>query len=69
MEIDQVTLITLVTISLASLAGCLRLVFKSKCSNFNLCFGMLEIKRNVELEADIELGKTGSEDQLASNKV
>jgi len=36
------------------------ILYKSKCSNINLCYGMVDIDRNVSLEEkydEIELGK------------
>ena len=37
--------------------GCFGLVIrkKSKCDNINLCFGLITVHRNVELEAEEEM--------------
>ena len=52
---DGVLLISLVTIITGFLIVCIKLVFKSKCSTVNLCYGMLTVKRIVELETDIPI--------------
>ena len=41
----------------------LKILFKSKCKDVNICFGLLKIKRTVELEDDIEI------DNISNNKV
>ena len=46
-EIFYTSLIsTLSGIFLAILAAC----YKSKCSDVSLCFGLIELKRNIEIE-------------------
>ena len=40
---------------LASFGVALKYCLKSKCSETNLCFGLVRIKRDVEIEEDIEL--------------
>ena len=50
---DGVILIALVTIITGFLIVCIKIFFKSKCNTVNLCYGMLTVKRNVELETDI----------------
>ncbi len=32
----------------------LKLCFKSKCSEVNICYGLFQIKRDVQVEANIE---------------
>ena len=32
-------------------------VLKSKCSDFNLCWGMMKIKRDIAIERDIEIAQ------------
>ena len=51
---DGVTIIAIITLLLGSIAMIGKLCFKSKCSNISCCFGLINIKRNVELESDIE---------------
>ena len=50
---DGVLLISLVTIITGFLIVCIKLIFKSKCREVNLCYGMIKVDRNVELETDI----------------
>ena len=50
---DGVFLIALVTIITGFLIVCIKLIFKSKCREVNLCYGMIKVERNVELEIDI----------------
>ena len=50
---DGVILIALVTIITGFLIVCIKIFFKSKCNTVNLCYGMLTVKRDVELETDI----------------
>ena len=50
---DGVLLISLVTIVTGFFIVCIKIFFKSKCNTVNLCYGMLTVKRTVELENDI----------------
>ena len=54
---DAVFFITISTL----LFGCFGLVIKyclrSKCVNINLCFGLITVHRNVELEVQEEMKK------------
>ena len=50
---DGVLLISLVTIVTGFFIICIKLIFKSKCKDVNLCYGMIKVERNVELEIDI----------------
>ena len=60
---DGVTIISITTIILGCLVMSLKILFKSKCKNIDICFGLLKIKRTVELENDIEI------DNIQNNKV
>ena len=60
---DGVTIISITTIILGCLVMSLKILFKSKCKNIDICFGLLKIKRTVELENDIEV------DTIQNNKV
>lgn len=52
---DNPTIIIIVTISVGFLGLVLRYAFKSKCDQVNLCFGCLNIHREVEREtSDLE---------------
>ena len=52
---DGVLLISLVTIVTGFFIVCVKLIFKSKCRDVNLCYGMIKVERNVELETDIPI--------------
>ena len=60
---DGVTIISITTIILGCLVMSLKILFKSKCKDINVCFGLLKIKRQVELEENIEI------DNIPNNKV
>ena len=60
---DGITIITITTIILGCLVMSLKILFKSKCKDINVCFGLLKITRTVELENDIEI------DNIQNNKV
>ena len=60
---DGVTIISITTIILGCLVMSLNVLFKSKCKNIDICFGLLKIKRTVELENDIEI------DNIPNSKV
>lgn len=48
--IDNVLLLSIITISSGVIGLIIRYVFKSKCTNINFCFGCLKVERNVEAE-------------------
>ncbi len=48
--------ITIATIFTGSLALTVKYCLKSKCTQVNLCCGLINIHRDVELETDIEVG-------------
>ena len=50
---DGVTIISIITIILGCSVMCLKILFKSKCVSVDICYGLLNIKRSVELENDI----------------
>ena len=50
---DGVLLISLVTIVTGFCIVCVKLIFKSKCKDVNLCYGLIKVERSVELETDI----------------
>ena len=60
---DGVTIISITTIILGCLVMSLKILFKSKCKDINVCFGLLKITRTVELKNDIEI------DNIQNNKV
>ena len=46
--------LTIVGLISAFLSGALVYAIKSKCSRCSICFGMVDIHRNVELEEKLE---------------
>jgi hypothetical protein len=54
MEYSEGFWISLVTIITATTALLIKTCVKSKCSDINLCYGLVAVKRNVELETEIE---------------
>ncbi len=51
---DSSLIIALSTILSGIALLMLKLCFKSKCSDISICFGLLKIKRDVEVERKIE---------------
>jgi hypothetical protein len=49
--------LSLGTLFITAVSVCLGFALKSKCKNVKLCFGCLEIERDVELEADVEMAQ------------
>ena len=52
---DGVTILAIITIIIAAFSMVTKLCFKSKCTNITCCYGMIDIKRNVEIENDTEI--------------
>ena len=52
---NDVFFITISTLVLGFFAKTLQYCLKSKCDNINLCFGLITVHRNVELEAEEEM--------------
>ena len=50
---NGVTIITIISIILACLITSLKIIFKSKCTDVSICYGIFHIQRNVELETEI----------------
>ena len=61
---DGVTVIAIITLILASIAMISKLCYKSKCSTISCCYGLINIKRNVEIEIESEI-----ETDIIPNKV
>ena len=66
--INDVLVLSLATICSGIIVLGLRLCFKSKCSDVDLCCGLFKIKRNIELEMQIENKELESHDKTKSNK-
>jgi hypothetical protein len=43
------------TVILASLAVVVKACYKSKCSEFQCCYGLIKIERDTALEANIDM--------------
>ena len=48
---DGVTIIAILTIFVGLTSMIIKICYKSKCSNINCCYGLINIKRSVEFEA------------------
>ena len=68
LKIKIILIISLATISSGIIVLGLRLCFKSKCSDVDLCCGLFKIHRNIELEVQIENKELESHDKSKSNK-
>ncbi len=51
---NDTLLYSLATLGIAFLTIVVRYSFKSKCTNVSLCFGCVEIERNIEMEVELE---------------
>ena len=60
---DSVLIISLATIFSGIAVLALKLCFKSKCSDVNVCFGVLQFQRDVSLENEIEMQDTKTGDK------
>ena len=52
---DGITVIAIITIIIGAFGMIAKLCYKSKCSNIICCYGLLNIKRQVEIENDTEI--------------
>ena len=52
---DGVTIIAIITLCIGAFGMIAKLCYKSKCSNIICCYGLLNIKRQVEIENDTEI--------------
>lgn len=50
---DGVTIVAIICIGACAMVT--KMCHKSKCSNINLCYGLINIKRNVDIETDIDI--------------
>lgn len=50
--IDNTTLYGVVTIAAAVLGVCIRYTFRSKCTEVKCCYGLVDIKRDIEGEIE-----------------
>ena len=54
---DAVFFVSIATITAGLIKFTITYCLKSKCSDFSICFGLLKIKRDVEVERDIEISQ------------
>jgi hypothetical protein len=57
MELSEIALITILSILITAFGFCLKTIFKSRCSEFYFCWGLLSIKRDTKAENDEENNK------------
>ena len=60
-EFNSVFWLSLGTMILGSFAVCLKYAYQSKC--INLCFGLINIHRNIEAEVEIDEHKNNEEEE------
>jgi hypothetical protein len=51
---DSAFWISIATLVIAAYRFSLSQIYKSKCSDFRLCFGCINVKRDVQIEAKID---------------
>ena len=47
-------------------ALCIRYAYRSKCSNINICWGLLQIQRDVYQETEIDNDNNDNNDDVVS---
>ena len=47
---DSTIIFYIISTSSTAFLFCLGVLYKSKCTNINLCYGLIDIDRNVEIE-------------------
>jgi hypothetical protein len=63
---DSTFLLSMATLLVGSIAVTIKACYKSKCSNFKCCYGLIAIERNVDIEEhiDIEQGVNNRRDSI-----
>jgi len=56
-EISEIGLISIIGLISSLLIIIIKIILKSKCYEFNCCFGLFSVKRDVKIEGDIENNK------------
>jgi len=51
---EDITLISLVSLIFGFVILLCKMIYKSKCSDCEICFGMFKIKRNIDKEIEKE---------------
>jgi hypothetical protein len=54
---DAVFWVSIATITIGLLKYIISYMLKSKCSDFSLCWGAIKIKRDIQIERDIEIAQ------------
>jgi hypothetical protein len=54
---DAVFFVSIATIGAGLLKFIISYMLKSKCSDFNMCWGLIKIKRDIAIERDIEIAQ------------
>jgi hypothetical protein len=54
---NGVFFLSLGTLFITATSVCLGFALKSKCSNVKICFGCLEIERDIDAEVDVEMAQ------------
>ena len=47
---DSTIIFYIISTASTAFLFCLGVLYKSKCTNINLCYGLIDIDRNVEIE-------------------
>lgn len=55
--VNPVFWISIATITVGLIKYAIEFMLKSKCSDFSLCWGVFKIKRDIQIERDIELAQ------------
>jgi hypothetical protein len=54
-EFDSVFFISLATLLVGSFGLTVKYCLRSKCEDISICFGLLKVHRNVNLETELEM--------------
>lgn len=54
-EFNSVFWITVLTVLTGSIGLALKFCLKSKCRNFSCCWGLIQVRRDVDIEAQEEM--------------
>ena len=54
MDNNNVTILAIITIIFACITLLIKVCFKSKCSDIDLFYGLIRIKRDVNIETEIQ---------------
>ena len=57
---DSTFWLSITTVILASLAVVVKACYKSKCSDFKCCYGLISIERDVDVEEHIDMERNDS---------